>query len=134
MLSIAEISSHNQFTANNRNVADRADDDPTTSNFPNRGGTFAQNDQDIFGRTQGRTLDDAVNYTTSSPRAQAMVDAARRDSSCRLNEQYLPGIGLGASLSGNTKNSRRFMDEAIVQTRPEGLHLRPAKKKGRWHI
>ena len=42
---------------NNRNVTKRADDDPATGNF----GTFAQNAQDISGRTQGRTLNDAVN-------------------------------------------------------------------------
>ena len=84
---------------NNRNVTKRADDDPATGNF----GTFAQNAQDISGRTQGLTLNDAVNYTTSSPRAQAMVDAARRDSTCWLNEQNLPGIGLDVSASGNTK-------------------------------
>ena len=98
-LSIAEIPSLNHFMVNNRNVTKRADDDPATGNF----GTFAQNAQDISGRTQGRTLNDAVNYTTSSPRAQAMVDAARRDSTCWLNEQNLPGIGLGVSASGNTK-------------------------------
>ena len=120
-LSIAEIPSLNHFMVNNINVTNRADDDPATGNFLNRSGTFAQNAQDISGRTQGRTLDDAVNYTTSRPRAQAMVDPAKRDSSCWLNEQKLPGIGLGVSASGNTKNTRPFMDEAIAQTRLERL-------------
>ena len=121
-LSIAEIPSLNHFMVNNRNVTKRADDDPATGNFLTRSGNVAQNAQYISGRTQGRTLDDAVNYITSSPRAQAMVDAARRDSTCWLNEQNLPGIGLGVSASGNTKNTRRFMDEEIAQTRLERLH------------
>ena len=46
------------------------------TDFMNRGTGFAQNAQGIFNRTQGRTLDDAVNYATNSPQADAMVDAA----------------------------------------------------------
>ena len=44
-----------------------------------------------------------------------MVDAAMRDSTRRLNEQTLPGIGLSASGTGNANNTRRFMNEAIAQ-------------------
>ena len=46
-----------------------------------------------------------------------MVDAAMRDSTRRLNEQTLPGIGLSASGTGNANNTRRFMNEAIAQAR-----------------
>ena len=46
-----------------------------------------------------------------------MVDAAMRDSTRRLNEQTLPGIGLAASGTGNANNTRRFMNEAIAQAR-----------------
>ena len=45
-----------------------------------------------------------------------MVDAAMRDSTRRLNEQTLPGIGLAASGTGNANNTRRFMNEAIAQS------------------
>ena len=85
------------------------------SSFMDQGMGFAQNAQDIFNRTQGRTLDDAVNYATSSPQAQAMVDAAMRDSSRRLNEQTLPGIDRSASATGNTRSSRAGVAEAIAQ-------------------
>ena len=37
------------------------------------------------------------------------------DSTRRLNEQTLPGIGLAASGTGNANNTRRFMNEAIAQ-------------------
>ena len=47
--------------------------------------------------TRGRTIDDAVDFATSSPQAQSMIEAAMRDSTRRLNEQTLPGIGLAAS-------------------------------------
>ena len=50
------------------------------SSFMDQGMGFGQNAQDIFNRTQGRTRYDAVNYATSSPQADAMVDAAMRDS------------------------------------------------------
>ena len=76
---------------------------------------FAQNAQDIFNRTQGRTLDDAVNYATSSPQADAMVDAAMRDSTRRLKEQTLPGIGLAGIRQRQQATTRAGMNEAIAQ-------------------
>ena len=85
------------------------------SSFMDTGSGFAQNAQDIFNRTQGRTLDDAVNYATSSPQAQAMVDAAMRDSTRQLQEQTLPGIGIGASATNNTNSSRAGVAEAIAE-------------------
>ena len=87
------------------------------SSFMDRGADFARNASALFDRAGGRTLDDAVNYATSSPQADAMVDAAMRDSTRRLNEQTLPGIGLSASGTGNSNNTRRFMNEAIAQAR-----------------
>ena len=36
-LSISQIPSHNHFLVNNRNVANRSDEDPSTSNFMDRG-------------------------------------------------------------------------------------------------
>ncbi len=85
------------------------------SSFVNTGGGFAQNAADLFNRAGGRTLDDAVNYATTSPQAQAMIDAAMRDSTRRLTEQTLPGIGLGASATGNTRSSRAGVAEALAQ-------------------
>ena len=52
---------------------------------------FAQNAQDIFNRTQDM-LDDAVNYATSSPQAQPMVEAAMRDIVAGSMNRQLPGI------------------------------------------
>ena len=49
------------------------------SSFMDRGADFARNASALFDRAGGRTLDDAVNYATSSPQADAMVDAAMRD-------------------------------------------------------
>jgi len=85
------------------------------SNFMDRGAAYADNTQALYDRAGRRTLDDAVSYATSSPQAQSMIDAVMRDSTRRLQEQTLPGVALGASATGNTNNSRRFMNEAIAQ-------------------
>ena len=76
---------------------------------------FGANQADIYNRASQDTLSNAVDYATNSPQAQSMINAAMRDDSRRLNEQTLPGIGLGASGTGNSNNSRRFMNEAIAQ-------------------
>ena len=85
------------------------------SGFMTAAGGFANNAADIYNRASGRTIDDAVDFATSSPQAQSMIEAAMRDSTRRLNEQTLPGIGLAASATNNANNSRRFMNEAFAQ-------------------
>ena len=87
----------------------------TGQNLMNVGSGFGQNASDIFNRASGRTIDDAVNYATSSPQAQSLIDAAMRDSTRRLNEQTLPGISQGASATGNTNSSRAGVAEALAQ-------------------
>ena len=97
------------------------------SGFMNQGGGFGTNYQNIFNRASGPTLDNAVNYATSSPQAQSLIDAAMQDSQRRFNEQTMPGIATGASGTGNTNSSRRFMNEAIGQ---RALDDRRAKVAG----
>ena len=75
------------------------------SGFMNQGGGFGTNYQNIFNRASGPTLDNAVNYATSSPQAQSLIDAAMQDSQRRFNEQTMPGIATGASGTGNTNSS-----------------------------
>ena len=48
------------------------------SSFMDQGMDFAQNAQSLFDSAGGRTLDDAVNYASSSPHAQSLIDAACR--------------------------------------------------------
>lgn len=81
----------------------------------NATGGFGANQADIYNRASQDTLSNAVDYATNSPQAQSMINAAMRDDSRRLNEQTLPGIGMGASATGNSNNSRRFMNEAIAE-------------------
>ena len=84
--------------------------------FMNAGSGFADNAAALYDRAAGgRTLDDAVSYATSSPQAQSMIESAMRDSRRRLEEQTLPGIGLSASATNNSNNSRRFVNEAIAK-------------------
>lgn len=85
------------------------------SSFMDTGQGFAQNAQSLFDRAGGRTLDDAVNYASSSPQAQSLIDAAMRDSTRRLQEQTLPGIDRSASATGNTRSSRAGVAEALAQ-------------------
>lgn len=85
------------------------------NNLMDLGGAFAQNTQDLYNRASGNTLNDAVNYATSSPQAQSMIEAAMRDSTRQLQEQTLPGIGMGASATGNTNASRAGVADAIAQ-------------------
>ena len=85
------------------------------ANFMNQGQGFGSNFQNIFNRASGPTLDNAIGYATSSPQAQSMIDAAMRDSDRRLNEQTLPGIGLSASATNNTRGSRNAVAQAIAQ-------------------
>lgn len=87
----------------------------TGQNLMNIGAGFGQNAADIYNRASGRTIDDAVNYATSSPLAQSLIDAAMRDSTRRLNEQTLPGIDRMASATGNTRSSRAGVAEALAQ-------------------
>jgi len=83
----------------------------------NATGGFGANQADIYNRASQDTLSNAVDYATNSPQAKSMIDAIMRDDTRRLNEQTLPGIGMGASGTGNSNNSRRFMNEAIAQAR-----------------
>ena len=85
------------------------------NNFMNVGSSYGQNMQDLYNRASGNSLDAAVNYATNSPQAQAMVDAAMRDSTRQLQEQTLPGIGIGASATNNTNSSRAGVAEAIAE-------------------
>lgn len=85
------------------------------NNFMNMGSSYGQNMQDLYNRASGNSLDAAVNYATNSPQAQAMVDAAMRDSTRQLQEQTLPGIGIGASATNNTNSSRAGVADAIAQ-------------------
>ena len=84
-------------------------------NFMNQGNAFGSNYQDIYNRASGPTLDNAINYATSSPQAQAMIDASMRDSTRQLQEQTMPGINTGASGTGNMNSSRAGVAEAIAQ-------------------
>ena len=84
-------------------------------NFMNQGNTFGSNYQDIYNRAAGPTLDNAIDYATSSPQASSMIDAIMRDSTRRLNEQTMPGIGMSASNTGNTNSSRAGVAEALAQ-------------------
>ena len=83
----------------------------------NATGGFGANQADIYNRASQDTLDNAVDYATNSPQAKSMIDAIMRDDTRRLTEQTLPGIGMGASATGNTNASRAFMNEAISQAR-----------------
>ena len=85
------------------------------SSFMDTGQGFAQNAADLYGRAGVRTLDDAVNYASSSPQAQSLIEAAMRDSTRRLEEQTLPGIDRTASATGNTRSSRAGVAEALAQ-------------------
>ena len=85
------------------------------TNFMDRGRGFGTNYQNIFNRASGPTLENAIGFATSSPQAQSLIDAAMQDSQRRFNEQTMPGIATGASATGNTNASRRFMNEAIGQ-------------------
>lgn len=85
------------------------------NNFMNIGSAYGQNMQDLYDRASGNSLDAAVNYATNSPQAQSMIDAAMRDSTRRLNEQTLPGIGQRASATNNTNSSRAGVAEAIAR-------------------
>ena len=87
----------------------------TGSNLMDAAGGFGQNQADIYNRASGRTLDDAVNYASSSPQAQSLIEAAMRDSTRRLEEQTLPGIDRSASATGNTRSSRAGVAEALAQ-------------------
>tara|TARA_Y100000289_G_scaffold66058_1_gene81290 strand:+ start:769 stop:1821 length:1053 start_codon:yes stop_codon:yes gene_type:complete len=79
-----------------------------------QGQGFGTNYQDIYNRASRNTLDDAVNYATGGS-SQGLVDSAMRDSTRRLNERTLPGIGMNASATGNTNSSRAGVAEAIAQ-------------------
>lgn len=83
----------------------------------NATGGFGANQADIYNRASQDTLSNAVDYATNSPQAGSMIDAIMRDDTRQLTEQTLPGIGLGASGTGNSNNSKRFMNEAIAQSR-----------------
>ncbi len=85
------------------------------SGFMGQGGGFGSNYQNIYSRAAGPTLDNAVNYATSSPQANSLIDAAMRDSTRRLNEQTLPGISQAASATNNTNSSRAGIAEGIAQ-------------------
>jgi len=85
------------------------------SGFMNQGQGFGSNYQNIYNRAAGPTLDNAVNYATSSPQANSLIDAAMRDSTRRLNEQTLPGISQAASATNNTNSSRAGIAEGIAQ-------------------
>ena len=66
-LSIAEIPSHNHFIVNNRNVANRSDDDPTTTNFLNRGAQHnPEGDEKYLLRFHGTTADRGLTSSTGS--------------------------------------------------------------------
>lgn len=79
-----------------------------------QGQGFGSNYQDIYNRASSNTLDNAVNYATGGS-SQGLVDSAMRDSTRRLNEQTMPGIGMNASATGNTNSSRAGVAEAIAQ-------------------
>lgn len=83
-------------------------------NFMNQGSNFGSNYQDIYNRASGPSLDNAINYATSSPQAQSLIDAAMRDRTRELNEQTLPGINMAASGTNNINSSRAGVAEAIA--------------------
>ena len=87
----------------------------SASGFMGQGAGFGSNYQNIFNRASGPTLDNAVNYATSSPQAQSLIDAAMRDSQRRFDEQMMPGINMAASGTGNTNSSRAGVAEALAQ-------------------
>ena len=71
-LSIAEIPSHNHFIVNNRNVANRSDDDPTTTNFLNRGAQHnREGDEKYLLRFHGTTADRGLTSSTVSGRGHS---------------------------------------------------------------
>ena len=66
-LSIAQIPSHTHFIVNNRNVANRSDDDPTTSNYLDRGAQHnPEGDEKYLLRFHSTVADRGLTSSTGS--------------------------------------------------------------------
>lgn len=83
-------------------------------NLMNTGSQFGNNYANLFNQaTNNNAVGDAMNYATANSRP--LIDAAMRGANRNLNEVALPNLNLGASGSGNTRNSRAGIAEAVLR-------------------
>jgi hypothetical protein len=83
-------------------------------NLMNTGSQFGQNYANLFNQaTNNNAVGDAMNYATAN--SQPLIDAAMRGANRNLNEVALPNLNLGASGTGNTRNSRAGIAEAVLR-------------------
>ncbi len=101
----------NQAIQNIAGVGTRTAQD--ANQFMDAGRGFGTNYLDIYNRASQNPLDNAVNYATAN--TEPLLRAAMRDDYRGLTEQTLPGIGQGASATGNTNSSRAGIAEAVAQ-------------------
>lgn len=101
----------NQAYQNIAGVGTRGQQD--ANQFMDAGRGFARNYSDLYNQASQNPLNNAINYASSN--VQPLLQAAMRDDYRGLTEQTLPGIGQGASATGNTNSSRAGIAEAVAQ-------------------
>lgn len=78
------------------------------------GSGFGSNYANLFNQaTSGNTLGNAITDATN--RSRPLIDAAMRGADRNLNEVQLQNLNLQAAGSGNTRNSRTGVAEAILR-------------------